>query len=59
MSGSNCSIIDEHTRECLGGMVARTPGLQLRNSYIESFNSGMRHECLHINSFWSWPKPTS
>jgi putative transposase len=34
------------------------PGLQLRNSYIESFNSGMRHECLHINSFWSWPKPT-
>ncbi|QGN59460.1 transposase [Nostocoides sp. HKS02] len=41
----------------LGGKTRRTlvhsayrPG---RNGYVESFNSRIRDECLHINIFWS------
>ena len=29
------------------------PGQPWRNSYIESFNSRVRDECLNINMFWS------
>ena len=97
------SVVDEHTRECLGGLVERSitadklideldrladqrgyptvlrcdngpelastamadwadqrvglwfipPGEPWRNSYIESFNARLRHECLNINIFWS------
>lgn len=97
------SIVDEHTRECLGGLVERNitgddlineldgiaavrgyravlrcdngpelacaamadwarervglhfipPGEPWHNSYVESFNSRIRNECLSINIFWS------
>jgi putative transposase len=98
------SIVDEHTRECLGSLVERSitgetliaeldrltlqrggypavlrcdngpelacaamtdwagdhvglhfipPGEPWRNGYVESFNSGVRDECLNINIFWS------
>jgi putative transposase len=29
------------------------PGEPWRNGYVKSFNSGIRDECLKINSFWS------
>jgi putative transposase len=29
------------------------PGEPWRNSYVESFNSLIRDECLNIDSFWS------
>jgi putative transposase len=29
------------------------PAQPSRNGYVESFNSGVRDECLNINTFWS------
>ena len=29
------------------------PGEPWRNGYVESFNSRIRDQCLHLNSFWS------
>jgi putative transposase len=42
--------------DCAGertGLHSIPPGQPLRNGYVESFNSGVRDECLNINMLWS------
>jgi putative transposase len=47
-----CDAMADWARERVG-LHFIPPGESWRNSYVESFNSRIRDECLNINIFWS------